>query len=126
MKRRDFLKGAAGLVIACGLGFSLDKLTRLFAPAADDAVGPLLVEGLTIETVSQGANVYSKGLLAFQVNHSGARLLKYADGSRKLERIIALAHCQEEAGAAAAFFITLGQAGYLQNTIEVNLVEARA
>ncbi len=40
MKRRDFLKGAGGLVVACSLGFSLDKLTRIMAPsAADNADG---------------------------------------------------------------------------------------
>lgn len=126
MKRRDFLKGAAGLVIACGLGFGLDKLLRILDPAAADAVGPKLVEGLTIETVSHGANVYSHGLLAFQVNHTGARLLNDADGSKRLERIITLAQCENEAAAAAALFITLGKAGYLQNKVEVNLVEARA
>jgi hypothetical protein len=126
MKRRDFLKGAGGLVVACSLGFSLDKLTRIIAPNAAASVGPMLVDGLKIETVSHGANVYSRGLLAFQVNSTGARLLRYADGSKKLERIVDLADCQNEAGAAANFFITLGKAGYLQNKVEVNMVEARA
>lgn len=126
MKRRDFLKGAAGLVIGCGLGFSLDRLIRVLSPGPEDAVGPMLAEGLTVAGVSHGADVYARGLLAFQVNQSGARLLRYADGSHTLARIIALAQCEREAAAAVAFFITLGQAGYLQNKIEVNLVEARA
>ncbi len=126
MKRRDFLKGAAGLVISCGLGFSLDRLIRVLSPGPEDAVGPLLAEGLTVETVTHGADVYVRGLLAFQVNHSGNRLLRYADGRHTLARIITLAQCEGQAAAAAAFFITLGQAGYLQNKIEVNLVEARA
>jgi len=126
MKRRDFLKGAGGLVVACSLGFSLDRLARILAPRAADSVGPMLADGLKIETGINGANVYSRGLLAFRVNSTGARLLRYADGSKRLEQIIALAGCQSEAAAAAGFFITLGKAGYLQNKIEVNMVEARA
>lgn len=126
MKRRDFLKGAAGIVIGCGLGFSLNRLIRILSVSPENAVGPMLAPGLTVERVSHGANVYTRGLLAFQVNQSGARLLKYADGSRKLNRIISLARCEEESAAAVAFFITLGQAGYLQNRVEVNVVEARA
>lgn len=101
MKRRDFLKGAGGLVAACSLGFYLHKLARILAPGAADPVGPMLADGLRIETVSHGANVYARGLLAFQVNSTGARLLRYADGTKKLEQIIALAGCQSQAGRTA-------------------------
>lgn len=126
MTRREFLKGAAGLVIACGAGFGgAARLAATLTPNAKTAVGPLLVEGLSVLPGAEGADVFKEGRLAFQVNQSGAALLRYADGAHTLEDIISLGGCTEAADKAAMFFVTLGKAGYLQNRVEVKLVEAR-
>lgn len=129
MTRREFLKGAAGLVIACGAGFGgATRLATTLTPNAKTAIGPLLAEGLTVmprDVFEGGADVYIGDKLAFQVNGAGAALIRYADGAHTLDDIIALGGCKHAADQAAMFFVTLGQAGYLQNRVEVKLVEAR-
>ncbi len=124
MDRRDFLKGAAGLVLACGAGFGVKKLLGVSEKALL-SVGPLPAEGLTLAEVSGGAEVYQDGALAFRVNKTGAELLRRADGTKTLNELIRLAGCEGCSGAAASFFITLGKAGYLQNRVEVDMVERR-
>lgn len=134
MNRRDFLKGAGAFVVLCAAGWKV--LPRLAGKAeaieaasgapghtVETAVGPLLVTGLTAEHTDAGANIKYRGETLFTVNDMGLRLLELADGKRTLDGII------EEAGAvgvsadAARFFVTLGQAGYLQNRVEVMIYE---
>lgn len=126
MTRRDFLKGAVGLVLAVGAGFgSVEVLTRLLTPTAETAVGPLMIEGLSFLPTLSGADVLYREQTAFTVNSTGATLLRLADGTRSLDDIIHDADCESCAADAALFFVTLGQAGYLQNRVEVTLYENR-
>ena len=89
-------------------------------PAPENAVGPLLADGLELLPLSDGAEVSCQGLSCFTVNAAGARLLRLANGSNTLEAIIARTGMEAQAEAVADFFITLGKAGYLQNRVEVN------
>ena len=118
MNRRDFLKGTAGLVIACGLGFGQNALSD----ALEDfcCVGPKLDAGLTLSATSGGADVYRAGALAFQVNQPGARLLRMADGTHTLAEMAAALGNEYD---TAMFFVTLGKAGYLRNRVEVSVYE---
>ncbi|NMA07654.1 MAG: PqqD family protein [Clostridiales bacterium] len=126
MTRREFLKGAAGLVLAAGAGFGGTRaLTELLKPNASTALGPLPIEGLSLLPTSKGADVLYEGRTAFTVNTTGAALLRLADGTRSLDEIIARAGASAYAADAAMFFVTLGQAGYLQNRVEVAIYENR-
>ena len=120
MNRRDFLKGTAGLVIALGLGFGKTAL----GDALEDfcCVGPKLGSGLSVVDTLGGADVYCAGQLAFQVNAPGALLLRMADGTHTLEEMAAALGSDYD---TAMFFVTLGQAGYLRNRVEVSVYENR-
>jgi hypothetical protein len=120
MTRRQFLKGTAGFVIALGLGFSPDSLLKSLT---EPAIGPWLVGGLECLPTNWGADIYSGGQLAFQVNRRGAQLLSLADGRVSLPDMIRRSGCQDCQEEAARFLITLGSAGYLRNRVEVTLVE---
>ena len=133
MTRREFLKGTAGFVIACGTALVLPTVSDLFkaAPkspeklsllgnvALEDTVGPLLVEGLEMFPLSTGAEIQYRGTTCFTVNDSGMRLLRLADGGNTLTMIAEKADLSDQMEAVADFFVTLGKAGYLQNEIEV-------
>ncbi len=122
MTRREFLKGAAGFAVAACFDFF--GLGALAAPKAESTAfaGPKLQDGLTLAATKDGADVFADGKLAFTVNTSGTKLLGLADGTRSLAALTAEAG-EGNSAAAASFFLTLGKAGFLQNTIEVNLVE---
>lgn len=118
MNRRDFLKGTAGLVIACGLGFG----NTAISDALEDfcCVGPKLKDSLRVVDTLGGADVYCAGQLAFQVNTPGATLLRMADGTRSLTEMSAVMGTDYD---TAMFFVTLGKAGYLRNRVEVSVYE---
>jgi len=63
----------------------------------------------------------------FSAAEIGATLVRLADGSRSIEGITrdaaAMLGTTLDSADVASFFVTLGQAGYLQNTVLVNLVE---
>ena len=59
----------------------------------------------------------------FDVDERGARLMCMADGSRTIDDLAASLETPADPVDVASFFVTLGQAGYLQNTVMVNLVE---
>lgn len=122
MTRREFLKGAAGFALICGAGFGVSGLSRLLRPAPENAVGPLLVDGLDLLPLSDGAEVSFQGMTCFTVNAEGARLLRLANGRNTLEYITARAGLESQPEAVADFFITLGKAGYLCNRVEVNKI----
>ena len=124
MTRRDFLKGAAGFALICGAGFGVSGLAKLLRPAPENAVGPLLADGLELLPISDGAEVSYQGMTCFTVNNAGARLLRFADGRHTIEEITARAGLESQAEAVADFYITLGKAGYLRNRVEVNKVVA--
>lgn len=143
MERRSFVKGAFGLaVLAVGVGVFGSQgglripskggegvlFTTSGAVSLKDAVGPAMQPGIELsqraDTVFTGSY---DGLDLFDVDATGAELIALADGSRTIDELAVAA--SEKLGAtvsaadAAAFFVDLGEAGYLANTVLVNLVE---
>ena len=125
MTRRDFLKGAAAFVLSCGLGFGLYKDAQGGAGsdlAVSGTVGPLLRRGLTVTPNQTGAAVSFSGQDCFTVNAAGAELLRLADGRCRLDEIARRAGLETQMEDVAQFYLTLGNAGYLENRFEVNLI----
>jgi len=125
MDRRKFIKGMGVLAIggtaALG-GWSLDRAFDLFGADQSSRGGGLLLQPeLYIEPTLSGAMVFYKEQLAFEVNEAGVNLLKLADGTHSLAQIVSL--CGYDEAETAAFFVTLGEAGYLLPCIEVNIIE---
>ena len=140
MERRTFVKGAFGfavLLAGSGLGAiaaqeaANPKGTLLFTTptgVAQTAQGPLMCAGIDIIKLADGGIVGTMGETSlFTVDEAGATLVQLADGTRTIEGIAteatALVGAPIAASEVASFFVTLGQAGYLQNTVLVNLVE---
>lgn len=124
MTRRDFLKGTAGFVLLLGAGFPLARLRGLWTASPETAVGPLLAEGLEMLPAASGFEVIYQGKTCFIVNDTGAKLLRFANGRYTLEDIIRKTGLEDQSEAVADFYITLCEAGYLQNRFEVNKVAA--
>jgi hypothetical protein len=98
------------------------------------AVGPVLKDGLTIKPVMslnlrtdsvylKGARVFLNGIEVFTVNEMGRRLLSMADGTATLGDMIKELNLEKNAADAGMFFITLGEAGFLKNKVEIMLYE---
>lgn len=124
MTRRDFLKGTAAFVLSCGLGFGLFKDAYESAGSnvsKSRTVGPLLRRGLTIKPNQSGVVASFSGLECFTVNAAGAELLWLADGCHSLDEIAREAGLEAQMEDVAEFYLTLGNAGYLENRIEVNM-----
>ena len=147
MERRTFVKGAFGLVVvAAGVGLGLAGAqgddadtgvgTILFetpeAALLESAKGPAMLAGIRLveHEGSSELSGYFEGVELFSVNPIGAALIGLADGSRTIDELAAqaadLMGRPVEAVDVASFFVTLGQAGYLQNTVLVNLYEIPA
>ena len=123
MTRREFLKGTAGFVLLCGLGFGATSLPSVLKSAdVENAVGPLLANEINYIQTMDGGKAYIDGQMVFKVNSLGYKLLKYADGRHTIEDVIKKIDRPEIAGDIADFYITLGKAGYLQNRVEVKKV----
>jgi len=119
--RREFLKGSAGFVLLCGLGFGATSLpSALTSVDVEDSKGPLLVNEITYIQTLDGGDAFIDGELAFKVNGLGYRLLKYADGRHTIEDVIKKIDRPEIAEDIVDFYITLGKAGFLQNRVEVS------
>ena len=143
MERRTFIKGAFGfavLVSGAGLGTlaaqggtfaNTARGTQLFATSGvspELANGPLMQAGIEVFKLGSGDIIaYFGDTQLFTVDGTGAELVRLADGSRSIEAIALEASSLTGAMVApaevASFFVTLGQAGYLQNTVFVNLLE---
>ncbi len=144
MERRDFVKGAFGLAIitaGAGIGFAgagsassgIDESSVVFETAGgsipEDAVGPVMQAGIQLVERPGSTELLGcyEGRELFTVNPIGAALIGLADGSRTIDELTNQA--EDLMGRvvnpadAASFFVTLGQAGYLQNTVLVNLYE---
>ena len=137
MERRTFVRGAFGLmVLAVGGGIG----TRLAAQAASDerfvtprvtsaeaADGPAMVAGIQLAPNGDGTvRGEAQGVHLFDVDQMGAQLIRLADGSRSIDDLAASLDEPASPVDVAAFFVALGQAGYLANTVLVNLVEIPA
>ena len=145
MERRTFVKGAFGLTVLVagaslgivGLGSGQDAgdrshdavFTTPELAVAADAPGPAMQSGIALvpgEDPGSMAGYFATTQL-FNVDKSGAALMMLADGTRTIEDIAAQASLTlgqpVDPAAAAEFFVALGQSGYLQNEVLVNLYE---
>jgi hypothetical protein len=124
MTRREFLKGCGAFAVLLAAGWkALPALQKALTPNVGTAVGPLLRDGLAILPDPGGCCVYYQGRAMFKANAAGQRLLQHADGTQTLDEIISETGNTKQASDVAMFFVTLGQAGYLQNVVEVQLFE---
>jgi hypothetical protein len=130
MERRTFMKGAFGLALlaAGGLGGMSHYQTPQGKPSEtldpNDACGPLMRRDIVLEP--DGAGFFrgiGRGVHLFNVDATGAELIRLADGSRTIEELADGLETPANPADVASFFVTLGQAGYLQNTVVVNLLE---
>ena len=85
----------------------------------EHSVGPLLAKEIDYVQTLDGGEAFVNGEMIFRVNGLGFRLLKYADGKHTIEQIAQKINRPEIAGEIADFYISLSQAGYLQNRVEV-------
>ena len=134
MERRAFVRGAFGFVALATLGVagavagtsaSRASFVTTAGLDAESACGPAMVAG--IELVTDGDVVHGRygDTHLFDVDATGAALIRQADGSRTIEEL-ADAGTQLRPADVASFFLELGQAGYLSNTVLVNLTETQA
>ncbi len=144
MDRRAFVMGAFGLAIigtGAGIGTLASKgtppiggsnsdsivFTTVAATASDAAPGPLMYDGVDLVDCGSSYVARYNGADLFSADEIGATLVKLADGSRSIEGITrdaaATLGTTLDSADVASFFVTLGQAGFLQNTVLVNLVE---
>ena len=145
MERRTFVKGAFGLTLLAA-GASLGVFGTRGAPAENEetnealfttpegmapeaAVGPLMQGGIDL-VASEDSDVvagYFGTTQLFNVDEAGATLMTLADGTRSIDDLAAEASDAlgetVDPADAAEFFVTLGQEGYLQNEVHVNLFE---
>lgn len=138
MDRRTFLRGAFGLVALAGgatlcgvasqatLGQSGDAFVTPLVQAPDEADGPVMAAG--IQLARHGDEVWgvSQGTHLFSVDATGAELVRLADGRHTIDEMAAAAATPLDPADVASFFVTLGQAGYLANTVLVNLTTQTA
>ena len=124
MDRRTFLKTAGGLVLF-GVASVLVGGDTL-QPHASADVGPLIREDIDLRITATGASAWVDNVQVFDVDALGARFLALADGKHTIDDIAARCGQKDKAAEVAMFFVTLGQAGYLQNRVEVSLVERAA
>ena len=81
-----------------------------------------------IRLVPEGESVhgYFGDTHLFTVDTQGAELMRLADGTLTIDELAESLSVPVRPADVASFFVTLGQAGYLQNTVLVNLVEIPA
>jgi len=137
MERRTFVQGTFGLmvlVVGGGIGArlaaqaTLDErfvTPKVTSPEAAD--GPAMVAGIKLAPNDDGTvRGEAQGVHLFDVDQMGAQLMRLADGSRSIDELAASLDEPVSPADVASFFVTLGQAGYLANTVLVNLVEIPA
>ena len=137
MERRTFVRGAFGLValVTAGglavrprvgdIGDEIFVTPEVDSPELAD--GPVMAAGIRLVPQGDGIvhGVYDDMRL-FAVDECGAELVRLADGSRTIDDLAASLGQAVHPADVASFFVTLGQAGYLQNTVLVNLYEIPA
>jgi hypothetical protein len=127
MERRTFMKGAFGLTLLAAGGLanrSYDQVLQSEATNPDDACGPLMRRDIVLEPGDDGLfRGIGRGVHLFNVDATGAELIRLADGSRTIEELADGLETPANPADVASFFVTLGQAGFLQNTVVVNLLE---
>lgn len=96
------------------------------AVSPEFADGPVMASGIRLVKNDGSTQGYYGGMHLFTVDERGAQLIRLADGSLTLDELAASLDDPANPADVASFFVTLGQAGYLQNTVLVNLVEHTA
>lgn len=134
MERRAFVKGAFGFVALAAIGAvaavpasnASGGVVTAEAAHPEAARGPAMVGG--IELVQAGEVVEGRYGVThlFDVDPLGGELIGLADGSLSIDELASAASVQLNPADVASFFVTLGQAGFLANTVLVNLTETRA
>ena len=134
MERRTFIRGAFGLAALAAMGgvrsASVAGAGRSYVtPTVADpqlCPGPVMQAG--IELLDEGDAV--RGMYGtthlFSVDATGAELIRLADGTMTLDQLANALPTPVDPADVAGFFVALGQAGYLANTVLVNLSENRA
>ena len=102
------------------------------AAGATEAAGPVVRGGIEMACGDDPRKItgYYGAQALFNVDRIGAELIRMADGTRSIDRIATeagdLLGSTIAPADVASFFVTLGQAGYLRNTVLVNLYQTFA
>ncbi len=131
MERRSFLRGAFGFVAlatlcVAGTGTHGAAPTGFVTPEVihpETACGPIMVGGIELVSKWDAVQAWHGGTHLFDVDSVGAELVSLADGSKSIDELASLVGQPVRPADVASFFVALGQAGYLANTVLVNLVE---
>lgn len=123
LTRRQFLKGAVSAAACLTVFRVVDTVTDRTAGYdrynPDQAVGPMVMRALSFRQTETGFEAGYEGEKVLETNEAGYALMKLADGSHSLDELIR----QDITGASpeeiADFFLLLGQAGWLENRLEV-------
>lgn len=124
MERRTFVQVVVGAAALCSAGTLAAVQSWSLLTSKENTRGPELVPGLALRDTAEGAALYQNGEIVFNVNKAGVPLLGLADGETPFEAILE----RSDLGNAediALFFVTLGEAGYLKQHVQVDLVEAQ-
>ncbi|MDO4807554.1 MAG: hypothetical protein Q4A07_09915 [Coriobacteriales bacterium] len=135
MERRTFVKGAFGLValatlgvagVVAGAGTADAGFVTPEVKDAGSARGPVMAAGIRLAKDGDVVRGTYGDTHLFNVDVTGAELMRLADGSLTIDELADAASVPLEPATVASFFVELGQAGYLANTVLVNLTETQA
>lgn len=136
MERRAFVRGAFGLAVLAAMGAAGVGTTQAgrgdasFVTAEvarpEVARGPVMAAGIRLVPTQDGVQGWHDSTHLFDVDARGAELVRLADGSLSIDELASAAGVELDAAGVASFFVELGQAGYLANTVLVNLTETMA
>jgi hypothetical protein len=100
-------------------GALLHVTTSDVTPA--EATGPLMADALEFVRETDGIFAYFQGMHVLTVDDLGFELIRRADGTRSIAAIANELSIGSSMEAVAMFFVDLGIAGWLQNTVLVAL-----
>ena len=134
MERRTFIRGVFGfaaLTTMAGVCASAAPTLRCsyVTPSVQNpelCVGPAMQAGIELYDEGETTRGMCAGTHLFNVDATGAELIRLADGSMSLDELASAASTPVNPADVASFFVALGQAGYLANTVLVNLSENKA
>jgi hypothetical protein len=94
--------------------------------AASDAAGPVMTRALALSRGADGIEAWYEGMHVFTVDELGLELVRRADGTRSILDIASELGMTDSLEAVSLFFVSLGMAGWLENTVLVALVQNAA
>lgn len=128
MDRRTFLKCVGGLAVFATVP-SVVALSSKFSSSQkidDSSLGPIMRADLELRSVGSRYVGYLDESECFEVDKTGAQLVLRSDGTRSIQQLAGQVGLGDQCGEVAQFFVTLGQAGYLANRVEVELVQYKS